>query len=218
VNRKLLEEISIASKNGEDMTQFQGRTTLTLIQSIKTVPNAYDITMNTCGRICVHKSGKFLLVSNRGHESLVVFRIMSKGQHRGMLKTVDYFHTRGETPRHFTFDSSGQYLIVANQDSDTVAVFAFNLGSGELKFTGNEYRVPSPNFVCCCPIARSQCLIPSSVSEYASTKVESDLEESSDGSTMDVHVEKDDLQQKLKMALLHVEELKKQLAVAKGEV
>merc|ERR1711862_727596 len=71
---------------------------------------------------------------------------------RGHLKQVGFFHTRGETPRHFQFDSSGQYLIDANQDSNTIAVFSFNLSSGEISYTGNEYRVPSPNFVCCCPM------------------------------------------------------------------
>jgi hypothetical protein len=41
---------------------------------------------------------------------------------------------------------------VANQDTDNLAIFNFNQSSGEIKFTGNEYRVPSPNFVCCCKI------------------------------------------------------------------
>ena len=45
------------------------------------------------------------------------------------------------------------HLIVANQDSDTIAVFSFNLTSGEIKYSGNEYRVPSPNFICSCPIS-----------------------------------------------------------------
>ena len=111
-----------------------------------------DTKMNTCGRICVHKSGRFVIVSNRGHESIAIFRVKNKGSNRGELSTVGYFHTRGETPRHYQFDSSGQYLIVANQDSNSIAVFNFNLCSGEIKFTGNDYRVPSPNFVQCCPI------------------------------------------------------------------
>ena len=71
---------------------------------------------------------------------------------RGSLSQVGFFHTRGETPRHFQFDHSGQFLLVANQDSDTLAVFSFNMTSGEIKYTGNDYHVPSPNFVCCCPL------------------------------------------------------------------
>ncbi len=85
-------------------------------------------------------------MSNRGHESITIFRVnqgsSKKGgaTTRGTLSQVGFFHTRGETPRHFQFDHSGQYLIVANQDSDTIAVFSFNLTSGEIKYTGNEVR------------------------------------------------------------------------------
>jgi 6-phosphogluconolactonase len=146
-----LKEINDASEAGEDMTRFKGRSTLRLVQSISTIPRAFPTTMNTCGRMCVHKSGRFVVVSNRGHQSITVFRVKSKGPKRGELQTVGCFHTRGETPRHFQFDNSGQYLLVANQDTDSIAVFNFNLSNGELKYSGNEYRVPSPNFVCCCP-------------------------------------------------------------------
>mmetsp|Transcript_14782 Transcript_14782/g.31577 ORF Transcript_14782/g.31577 Transcript_14782/m.31577 type:complete len:526 (-) Transcript_14782:316-1893(-) len=151
VDRELLNEIHKASINGEDMNRFRGRSTLRLVQSIKTIPQAFPTTMNTCGRMCVHKSGGFVIVSNRGHQSITVFRVRRKGAKRGELQTVGCFHTRGETPRHFQFDNSGQYLLVANQDSDSIAVFNFNLCNGELKYSGNEYRVASPNFVCCCP-------------------------------------------------------------------
>jgi 6-phosphogluconolactonase len=152
VNIPLIQEIAEAAKKKECMNRFKGRSTLTLIQSIKTIPAAFPAAMNTCGRIAVHRSGGFVIVSNRGHQSLAIFKINHKRGSRGELKAVGYFHTRGETPRHFKFDSSGQYLIVANQDSDSIAVFKFNLSSGDLMYTGNEYHVPSPNFVCCCPI------------------------------------------------------------------
>ena len=160
VDKVLLSEIARATKTGDVsmMDQFKGRSTLKLIQSIKTVPSAFPVTMNTCGRICVHPSGRFVIVSNRGHESVCVYRIKQGSSSstkdrstRGTLTQIGFFHTRGETPRHFQFDHSGQFLIVANQDSDSIAVFSFNLTSGEIKYTGNEYRVPSPNFVCCCP-------------------------------------------------------------------
>jgi 6-phosphogluconolactonase len=151
VDRALLNEIYSASKAGDTMTRFKGRSTLRLVQSISTIPSAFPTTMNTCGRICVHRSGRFVVVSNRGHQSITVFKVKTKGNKRGELHNVGCFHTRGETPRHFQFDHSGQYLLVANQDSNSLAVFNFNLSNGELKYSGNEYRVPSPNFVCCCP-------------------------------------------------------------------
>lgn len=157
IDRELLAEIARAAKLKQPMDKFKGRSTLKLIQSIKTVPSAFPTKLNTCGRICVHQSGRFVIVSNRGHESITIFRVkQSHGNsgkaRRGTLAQVGFFHTRGETPRHFQFDHSGQFLIVANQDSDTIAVFSFNLTSGEIKYTGNEYRVPSPNFICSCPV------------------------------------------------------------------
>lgn len=152
VNRDLVKAINIASKNGESLERFKGQSTLTLIQSIATIPNAFPKKLNTCGRLCLHKSGRFVLVSNRGHQSIAIMKVKESGPNKGNLSTIGYFHTRGETPRHFKFDKSGQYLIVANQDSDNLAVFNFNQSSGEIKFTGNEYCIPSPNFVCCCQL------------------------------------------------------------------
>jgi len=152
VNKDLIRAINTAAKNGESLERFKGQSTLTLIQSISTIPNAFPKKLNTCGRLCLHKSGRFVLVSNRGHQSIAIMRIKDQGANNGQLSNVGYFHTRGETPRHFKFDNSGQYLIVANQDSDNLSIFNFNQSSGEIKFTGNEYRVPSPNFVCCCKL------------------------------------------------------------------
>jgi len=150
--------------------------TLKLIQSIKTVPDAFPTSMNTCGRVTVHPSGNFVIVSNRGHESIAIFRVCPrKGSTQGHLRNVGFFHTYGETPRHFQFDASGQYLIVANQDSNSIAVFSFNLSSGEIKFTGNKYRVPSPNFVCNCIVQDDTAMSGDvGVSVSASSSVEDD--------------------------------------------
>ncbi len=157
VNKSRLQDIRQALVANESICRFKGKSTLTLIQSISTLPEAFPRTLNTCGRVCVHPSGRFVVVSNRGHESITIYRVCINGaNHRGKLKQVGFFHTRGETPRHFQFDSSGQYLIVANQDSDCISVFSFNLSSGEIKFTGNTYHIPSPNFVCCFPIMDRQ--------------------------------------------------------------
>jgi 6-phosphogluconolactonase (cycloisomerase 2 family) len=152
VNKTLIREIYEAARKGESLERYRGKSTLTLIQSVPTIPGSFPKKMNTCGRICLHKSGRFVLVSNRGHQSIAILKVKDHGKNRGLLSSVGFFHTRGETPRHFKFDHSGQYLIVANQDTDNISVFNFNQSSGEIRFTGHDYRVPSPNFVCCCPI------------------------------------------------------------------
>jgi len=123
------------------------RPTLIQIQSISTIPFAFPKKLNTCGRITVDPTGQFVLVSNRGHNSIAIFRISTDSR---KLAEVGYFHTRGKTPRHFQFDKTGKFLIVANQDTDSIAVFQFNQTTGSLNYTGNTYDVPSPNFVCVC--------------------------------------------------------------------
>jgi len=126
----------------------QGVPTLDLIQTLRTIPEGFPGDMNTCGRIAVHSSGLFVLVSNRGHNSITVFRVHPEGPTPGLLSVAYTQHTRGATPRHFQFDASGQWLITANQDSDNLKVFRLNLSTGKLEWTGHEYQVPSPNFVC----------------------------------------------------------------------
>ena len=205
------------------MTKFKGRSTLRLIQSISTLPSAFPTTMNTCGRICVHKSGRFVVVSNRGHQSITVYKVRGSGPKRGELQTVGHYHTRGETPRHFQFDNSGQYLLVANQDTDSLAVFSFNLSTGEIKYTGNEYRVPSPNFVCCCPTYQEDGEVQygshSVVSEVSlpGEEASSDSEDSSTMPTISRRKERSgiddtDLREQLARAQQEIAELKALLA------
>lgn len=138
-----VEAKTIAVKKLADTTP-----TLTLIQTVSTVPEAFPFEMNTCGRVTIHPSGAYVITSNRGHDSIAVHRIHRDSKPPGMLTLAGIFHTRGETPRHFQFDSSGQWLVVANQDSNTTSIFAFNTATGQITYTGNTYACPSPNFVC----------------------------------------------------------------------
>lgn len=126
--------------------------TLTYIQAVSTVPPQWKRTQNTCGRIAIHPSGRFVLCSNRGHDSVAVFRVEMEAEIPGMLSEVGIYHTVGMTPRHFKFDPSGQWMLAANQDSNSVATFCFNPATGEMKYTGMQLQVASPNFVACiCP-------------------------------------------------------------------
>ena len=144
-DKAIAQEI-ISSASGQGNDDDAVKQTLSLFQNVRTIPEGFPQEMNTCGRITVHSSGRFVLVSNRGHDSLSVFKVDSV---TGKLYDPKFYHTRGSTPRHFQFDPSGQWLIVANQDSNSIKVFQFNLSTGAIDYTGNTYAVPSPNFVCC---------------------------------------------------------------------
>ena len=124
----------------------RGVHTLTMIQSISTVPEGFPASLNTCSRIALHPTQRFLFVGNRGHDSIAVFKVHRSAQ--GRLSHVDFFHTMGKCPRHFQFDRSGKWMVTVNQDTDSLAVFEFHASSGLLKFTGTQTHCPSPNFVC----------------------------------------------------------------------
>jgi len=155
VVNELSSEVSVFAfdrQKAEDLineaSSQKAQPTLRLVQTVRTLPEGFPGSMNTCGRIAVHPGGNFVLVSNRGHDSIAVFRVHHEIPNAGLLSVASTQHTRGSTPRHFQFDASGQWLVTANQDSDSIGVFRFNLATGKLQWTDNQYSVPSPNFVC----------------------------------------------------------------------
>ena len=84
--------------------------------------------------------GRHLYASNRGHDSIAVFRVEAEGS----LSLLGHQPCGGRTPRNFAIDPEGQYLLAANQDTDNIAVFAIG-EDGLLRQTGD---VPFPSPVC----------------------------------------------------------------------
>ncbi|MCY4233328.1 MAG: lactonase family protein [Bacteroidetes bacterium] len=91
--------------------------------------------------IHVHPSGNFLYASLRGISCIVCFQI---DKHTGHLSSPQWFPTHGRVPRNFALDPTGELLIVANQDSDTLIVFRVDPGSGFLDGPKQILNVPSP--------------------------------------------------------------------------
>jgi 6-phosphogluconolactonase len=116
-----------------------GRGTLTDIQTISTLPQGWTGN-NSTAEMQVHPSGKFVYCSNRGHNSVAVFSAAADGK----LTYVENESTRGKTPRNFGIDPTGKYLIAANQDSDTLAVFRVNEATGALDPVGEPVTAPRP--------------------------------------------------------------------------
>ncbi len=113
---------------------------LTKIQTISTLPPGYKGTSYTA-EVQVHPSGKFVYGSNRGHDSIVAYRV---NPDTGELTYVGNQGTDIKTPRNFGIDPSGKLLIVANQDSDSLVVFRIDPETGALKPTGHKAAVPKP--------------------------------------------------------------------------
>jgi len=116
------------------------RGTLKEIQTIPTLPVGWA-GANTCADIHVAPNGKFLYGSNRGHDSIVSYKINEK---TGGLELVEHVSTGGKTPRNFAIDPSGKFLLAANQNSDSIVIFRIDEQSGKLSATGKTVQVPSP--------------------------------------------------------------------------
>lgn len=62
----------------------------------------------------------------------------------GQLTPIDYFPSGGKTPRHFTLDPSGKWLLAENQDSDNVVVFKVDEETGRLRSSGQVVAIGKP--------------------------------------------------------------------------
>lgn len=114
---------------------------LKLLQTISAVPEAYK---GSFGGADIHASadGKFLYASNRGESNSIA--IFSIDQATGILTSIGHQETFGSKPRNFNFDPSGNFLLVANQDSDNIVILKINHQTGLLTDTGKRITVPAP--------------------------------------------------------------------------
>jgi 6-phosphogluconolactonase len=121
------------------------RGTLTERQRLSTLPADYD-GRRWSADVHVAPSGRFVYVSNRAHDSILVCSIASDGT----MAPVGHQRTLGRTPRTFTLDSRGLFLFAANQESDTVTVFTVDERTGTLRPLHTVPVSPRPYVVRIC--------------------------------------------------------------------
>jgi 6-phosphogluconolactonase (cycloisomerase 2 family) len=96
---------------------------------------------NSTAEIQVAPSGRFVYVSNRGHDSIAIFAV---DQARHTLTLIGWESTQGQQPRFFAIDPSGSLLYVANQASHTIVTFRVDQARGTLTPTGQVIETGSP--------------------------------------------------------------------------
>jgi 6-phosphogluconolactonase len=89
----------------------------------------------------VHPSGRFVYESNRGPNSITVFRV---DQGDGGLTLVESFLPGGETPRSFAIDPTGAFLIAMMQRNGTIIPLRIDLETGKLAAAGAVLKLPVP--------------------------------------------------------------------------
>lgn len=115
---------------------------LTARQTISTLPSEFAGS-NFCSEILTSGDGQFVYVGNRLHDSIGIFAVGPDGD----LKAVGEEWTRGNYPRSFAFEPTGEFLYCCNQRADHVTVFRVDRKSGGLTFTGHYAAVGNPSCV-----------------------------------------------------------------------
>jgi 6-phosphogluconolactonase len=93
--------------------------------------------------ILVSSDGRFVCAGNRLHDSIAIFSVGDDG----VLTYAGEEWTRGNYPRSFSFDPTGQFLYCCNQRSDNVACFRVDRKTGGPSFTGHYAAVGNPSSI-----------------------------------------------------------------------
>jgi 6-phosphogluconolactonase (cycloisomerase 2 family) len=123
---------------------------LTSRQTLSTLPRDFAGS-NFCSEILVSADGRFVYAGNRLHDSVAIFSVGMDGS----LTYVGEEWTRGNYPRSFNFDPTGQFLYCCNQRSDNLAVFRVDRQTGGLKFTDHYVPVGNPSIVVFLDLAKA---------------------------------------------------------------
>jgi 6-phosphogluconolactonase (cycloisomerase 2 family) len=119
-------------------------------QTISTLPPGFAGS-NFCSEILVSADGRFVYAGNRLHDSIGIFAVGKNGE----LTYIGEEWTRGDYPRSFSFDPTGQFLYCCNQRADNVTVFRVDRKIGILQFTGHYAPVGNPSSIVFLELARA---------------------------------------------------------------
>ena len=113
------------------------------LEAIQSLTMLSDGFKGKVGAADIHTSpdGKFLYASNRGEANEIVIYAIDKD---GKLKYSGRQSSLGSAPRNFAIDPSGNFLLVANQNSDDIFFFKRDQKTGLLSSTGKKITVSMP--------------------------------------------------------------------------
>jgi 6-phosphogluconolactonase len=113
---------------------------LAFVSRIALLPDGYTGPTRACDTV-ITKDGRFVYFANRDNDFLYSFRADPKS---GALTPMGRTPCGGKIPRNFTLDPTERWMLVANQDSSLVSVFARNPLDGTLAREGKSIAAPAP--------------------------------------------------------------------------
>jgi 6-phosphogluconolactonase len=102
---------------------------LTYVDHVELVPADYSGPTATGCDTVITRDGRFVYFANRGDNFLYAFKADFA---TGKLTPMRRSNCGGKTPRNFTLDPTERWMLVANQDSNLISVFARDPKTGEL--------------------------------------------------------------------------------------
>ena len=140
------------------------------VTTLRTLPDDYesnDHHKSHASEIRLHPSSKYLLIANRGHNSIAVYFVGDAGE----LRLANITPSGGAFPRNFNFDATGSFVVVGNQNSNNLTVFEFNIKTGAMKIVDKKYQ-PSPNFVYSVPQCATLESLPNTMSTFGNQVID----------------------------------------------
>src|SRR5690606_30371575 len=99
------------------------------------LPDDFD-GVSYCADIHISPDGKYLYGSNRGHNSLIIFRILPDS---GKLERIGFSSVHGDWPRNFYISEDGRFVYVANQRSGNISIYDRDQESGALSLIDSTF-------------------------------------------------------------------------------
>ncbi len=127
------------------VTHFDYETTtgrLTERKTISTLPDDFTGT-SYCADLKITPNGKFLYGTNRGHDSLAMYRIEGDGS----LELLGIEPSLGKGPQNLLITPDGNWLICANMPGNNLVVFRIDQKTGKLSAHGDPVEVKMPSCI-----------------------------------------------------------------------
>ena len=122
--------------------QYNGAGALNQVQMVSTLPPGF-VGTNFTSEIRISADGNTVYGANRLHDSIAILNV----NRDGTLSYVGETWTRGDYPRSFTIDPTGNYLVSCNQRSDALTTFRVGNNGQSLTFTGQYTPIGSPAII-----------------------------------------------------------------------
>lgn len=139
ISNELFNTVCVADLIAADPQESQER--LVPRQYLSTLQNRDQ--ESYVSEIKLSPDARFLYISNRGDDSLAVYKVLDDGS----LEWVQRVPTGGRFPRHFAITPCGKGVLAANQDSGTITRFARDIQTGTLTDLGDPVSIGAPCYL-----------------------------------------------------------------------